>query len=53
VRYRAGAVALRPWLDAQENRRTAEIAVTENRLNQYVNHATLVLALGGSAEALP
>jgi NodT family efflux transporter outer membrane factor (OMF) lipoprotein len=53
VRYRAGAVALRPWLDAQESRRTAEIAVTENRLNQYVNHATLVLALGGSAEALP
>ena len=49
VRYRAGSVALRPWLDAQDSRRTAEIAVAENRLNQYVNHATLVLALGGSA----
>ena len=52
VRYRAGSVALRPWLDAQDSRRTAEIAVAENRLNQYVNHATLVLALGGSAGAV-
>ncbi|MCX7277697.1 MAG: efflux transporter outer membrane subunit [Burkholderiales bacterium] len=52
IRYRAGSVALRPWLDAQDSRRTAEIAVAENRLNQYVNHATLVLALGGSAGAV-
>ena len=49
VRYRAGAVALRPWLDAQESRRSAEIALAENRLNQFNNHATLVLALGGDA----
>ena len=52
IRYRAGSVALKPWLDAQDSRRTAEIAVAENRLNQYVNHATLVLALGGSADAV-
>jgi NodT family efflux transporter outer membrane factor (OMF) lipoprotein len=49
VRYRAGAVALKPWLDAQTARRNADIALAENRLNQYTNHATLVLALGGDA----
>ncbi|WP_295956055.1 efflux transporter outer membrane subunit [Rhodoferax sp.] len=49
VRYRAGAVALKPWLDAQESRRSAEIALAGNRLNQFNNHATLVLALGGDA----
>lgn len=50
VRYRAGAVALRPWLDAQTRRRNAEIALTENRLNQFNNHVALVQALGGDAE---
>ena len=53
VRYRAGSVALKPWLDAQESRRSAEIALAENRLNQFNNHATLVQALGGDAAALP
>ena len=48
VRYRAGAVALKPWLDAQEKRRNAEIALAENRLNRLVNHATLYQALGGT-----
>jgi outer membrane protein TolC len=42
-------VALKPWLDAQTARRNAEIALAENRLNQFTNHATLVLALGGDA----
>ena len=47
VRYRAGAVALKSWLDAQEKRRSAETALAENRLNRLVNHATLYQALGG------
>lgn len=47
VRYRAGAVALKPWLDAQEKRRSAETALAENRLNRLSNHATLFQALGG------
>ncbi len=51
IRYRAGAVALKSWLDAQEKRRSAEIAVAENRLNQLTNHATLYQALGGTAGA--
>lgn len=49
VRYRSGAVALRPWLDAQERRRAAENALADNRLNQLANHAALYRALGGSA----
>lgn len=48
VRYRAGAVALKPWLDAQEKRRTAETALAENKLNRLINHATLFQALGSS-----
>lgn len=48
VRYRAGAVPLKSWLDAQEKRRSAETALAENRLNRLTNHATLYQALGGS-----
>ena len=47
IRYRAGSVALKPWLDAQEKRRNAEIAVADNRLNRLGNHATLYQSLGG------
>jgi len=53
IRYRAGSIALRPWLEAQESRRSAEISVAENRLNQLVNHVTLVQALGGDAMVPP
>jgi len=47
TRYRLGAVTLRIWLDAQESRRNAEIALAENRYNRLVNHATLFRVLGG------
>jgi len=47
VRYRAGAVSLKDWLDAQEKRRTAEIARDENGLNRLVNQVTVYQALGG------
>lgn len=47
--YRAGAIPLRNWLDAQERRRNAEIAVTDNRLARIVNQVTLHQALGGDA----
>lgn len=47
ARYRAGAVALRTWLDAQERRRQAEINVSQNRYNRYLNQVTLYQALGG------
>ncbi|EGJ50340.1 RND efflux system, outer membrane lipoprotein, NodT family [Desulfocurvibacter africanus subsp. africanus str. Walvis Bay] len=52
VRYRAGYVSLNVWLDAQETRRTSEIALAENLLNRLANHVTLLQALGGEA-ALP
>lgn len=53
VRYRAGATSLRDWLDSQERRRSAEIAVLDNRLQQLIGHVTLYQALGGDAEAGP
>ena len=48
VRYRNGAVALRFWLDAQEARRRARLALLDNRLAQLTALATLSRALGGS-----
>ena len=47
VRYRAGAVALRSWLDAQERRRAADLALSANQLAQLLNQVTLHQALGG------
>ncbi|OZI77794.1 efflux transporter outer membrane subunit [Bordetella genomosp. 12] len=49
TRWRAGAVALRIWLDAQEKRRAAEVAVDENRLQQLRNQVQIYQALGGDA----
>lgn len=47
VRYKAGAVDLRTWLDAQEKARAAELAAAANRQNQLVALSTLYQALGG------
>jgi len=47
VRYRAGAVSLKDWLDAQEKRRVAEVSRDENMLNRLVNQVTVYQALGG------
>lgn len=51
VRYRAGATALQPWLDAKERWRTAQVAVVQNRYDRLVNTMTLYKALGGPAIA--
>lgn len=51
IRYRAGAVTLRTWLDAQESLRNAEILLTQARLSQLQNLNTLYLALGGDTSA--
>ena len=48
VRYRAGSVPLRTWLDAQERRRSAEVALAANRLARLQNHVTLHQTIGGS-----
>lgn len=47
VRYRAGAIPLRAWLDAQERRRAAELALSANRLARLQNQVTLHQAIGG------
>ncbi|ACI99823.1 efflux transporter outer membrane subunit [Rhodospirillum centenum] len=48
TRYRAGAVPLRSWLDAQERRRSAENALAQTRLDVFQNRVTLFQALGGA-----
>ncbi len=47
VRYRAGAVSLQSWLDAQASRRSGELALSTNRLARLLNYAALCQALGG------
>nr|WP_320134155.1 efflux transporter outer membrane subunit [uncultured Holophaga sp.] len=50
IRYRAGAVAIQVWLDAQETRRSAENSLAENRLNRLQALMTLFQALGGGQD---
>ncbi|MDR3018518.1 MAG: efflux transporter outer membrane subunit [Delftia acidovorans] len=47
ARYRAGQVPLRTWLDAQERRRSAQLALSALHLEQLQNRITLYKALGG------
>lgn len=47
-RYRAGSVALRVWLDAQERSRAANRALSANRLEQLVTEVQIFRVLGGS-----
>lgn len=48
VQYRAGAVALKDWLDAQEKRRAADLSWQSVQLARAINQVTLYKALGGS-----
>lgn len=48
VQYRAGAVALKDWLDAQEKRRSAALNWQNAQLARAINQVTLYKALGGS-----
>ncbi len=47
IQYRNGAVGIQNWLDAQDNRRSAESSLLENRYHQLTATATLYQALGG------
>ena len=51
--YRHGAIGIQNWIDAQENRRSAEASLLENRYNQLTAQATLYQALGGSDHVGP
>jgi NodT family efflux transporter outer membrane factor (OMF) lipoprotein len=53
ARYRAGAAALKAWLDAQEKRRSTDIALADNRLARLNSQLALYQALGGDAEPTP
>jgi NodT family efflux transporter outer membrane factor (OMF) lipoprotein len=46
VNYRTGSMALKFWLDAQESRRQAEVALAQNRLSQLTNYVAICEALG-------
>ena len=48
---RAPRVALRDWLAAQEQRRSAETALLDNRYSRLDNHIVLLQALGGTPSA--
>jgi len=48
VQYRSGKSTLQDWLDAQQKRRTAELALSQNRLTLLKNQMSLYQALGGS-----
>jgi NodT family efflux transporter outer membrane factor (OMF) lipoprotein len=49
IQYRAGAVPLRTWLDAQESFRQARLNLDSNRLQQLIATSALYQALGGGA----
>ncbi|MCD2174414.1 efflux transporter outer membrane subunit [Rhizobium sp. C4] len=53
ARYRAGAVPLRTWLDAQERRRSVEVSLVDTRLARLLAEATLYRALGGEPGPTP
>lgn len=53
IRYRAGAVPLRAWLNAQERRRSAEITLSANRLERLQNQVRLHQAIGGGFGTTP
>lgn len=49
ARYRAGAVPLRTWLDAQERRRAVDASLADARLSRLLAEAILYRAIGGDA----
>ena len=53
MRYRQGATGVQEWLDEQEKRRTAELALAGNLRDQLNNQMTLFQALGGAEHPAP
>jgi outer membrane protein TolC len=50
LRYRAGAEPLKAWLDAQEARRAAELALLDACYNLLSNGVSLIQSLGGGPD---
>lgn len=53
ARYREGADSLQSWIDAQEDRRSAQENLLQNRLEQLDNQVGLYQALGGGTGLEP
>ncbi|WKE64555.1 efflux transporter outer membrane subunit [Gallaecimonas kandeliae] len=53
VRYRSGATDVQLFLDQQEKRRSAQLALAQNHYQQLANLMGLYQALGGGAEKAP
>ncbi len=53
VRYRAGSVALKTWLDAQETRRQAENNLAQVQLSRLGALVTVYQAVGGGLSPTP
>lgn len=55
IRYKSGKTGVQAWLDQQETRRTADLALAKNRYNQLKNMMVLYQALGGdgSIDSIP
>jgi NodT family efflux transporter outer membrane factor (OMF) lipoprotein len=53
ARYQAGDIEMQSWLDQQENRRSAEKSLLENRYQQLTTQMALYQALGGSLASPP
>jgi len=47
IRYREGATPINFWLDAQERRRSAQVALAANRYERLQNLAQIYLEFGG------
>ena len=50
TRYRAGAISVQSWLDAQQKVRGAELALAQNRFNRLSTQVKLNKALGRGVE---
>lgn len=47
LRYRLGAVELRVWIEAQDQLRSIQNDLLDNRMAQYMNHLDWIRAVGG------
>jgi NodT family efflux transporter outer membrane factor (OMF) lipoprotein len=52
-RYRAGALSLRAWLDAEDRTRAARRALAATRLEQLLNEVQIFRVLGGAPAHTP
>lgn len=52
VRWQQGSTDIKPWLDAQQSRRQAELSLLQNTLSRKNNAVQLYAVLGGSYQGV-